>query len=420
MFLKVLIGAALITASGCAREPDERVTVRFWHGIESPENNLLLEEKVRVFEERNPEVRISLENIGAQDRAMPRIMTALSADRQPELLWFAPVYTGRLAESGKLIPAQRFIDEDPDFSTEDIYEGILESGKYNGKIYTVPFETNCLGIYYNKEHFEAAGIENLPGTWQELRETAARLTEYFREKGDEESYGMLIPLGTQEWTVWSWQTFLWQAGGEILSEDMTEPRFQGSPGVEALKYWISLVHEDESAVFSERNAGYKVEPFLAGRVSMMINGPWNYPVLKGQDEVRYGSFPLPKSRERATNIGGENLYIFESEPEKEEASWKFAKFIMSEEFQVEWAMNTGYLPVNRSAAESEEYSEFLSENPFIETFVDSMEFGRSRPPVKEYSRLSDRLGRALEEALYRRQSPDEALEKAAEEAGEFL
>ncbi len=412
-----------LTISSCAereRYADDEITeLRFWHGIESPENNLLLEEKIKTFEERNPHINIILENIGAQDSAMPSIMTALSADRQPELLWFAPVYTGRMAESGKLYPAEKFIENDTEFNPEDIYEGILESGRYDGRIYTVPFETNCLAFYYNKEHFSEAGIERYPQSWKELRQTARKLTRHFREKG-EDSFGMLIPLGTQEWTVWTWQNFLWQAGGEFLSDNMKEPGFNGRPGVEALKFWKKLVYEDESAVFSERNAGYKIEPFIAGKVSMMINGPWNYPELKEQDEINYGSFPLPENEKKATNIGGENLFIFRSTPEKEEASWEFAKFIMSEEFQAEWAMNTGYLPVNRKAAESEKYRRFLEENPFIKTFVYSMEFGKSRPPVKEYSRISERLGRALENALYRRKTPEEALNQAAEDSEDLL
>ncbi len=418
--VKLFAVLSLVFISGCGRGLSDRVVLRFWHGIESPENNRLLEKKVRLFEERNPDIKIELENIGAQDRAMPRIMTALSAGRQPDLLWFAPVYTGRIAESGKLFPAEKFIEKDTGFDPSKIYEGILDTGRYNGVIYTVPFETNCLAVYYNKDHFQEAGITELPRTWEDLRDTAIKITEHSAESDLIERFGMLIPLGTEEWTVWTWQTFLWQAGGDILDDTMTVPRFDSQEGIRALQYWIDLIHKYECAVFSERNAGYKLDPFLAGRVSMMINGPWNYPVLQQQDTVNYGSFPLPGDKKQATNIGGENLYIFRSTAPKEAAAWEFAKFIMSEEFQVEWAINTGYLPVNRLAAESAEYRQFLEENPFIKTFVDSMEFGRARPPVKEYSRISDRIGRAIESALYLRVSPVEALRKAAQEAGDLL
>ncbi|MGM0442183.1 MAG: ABC transporter substrate-binding protein [Elusimicrobiota bacterium] len=403
-----LMLALLFTGCQTGTHQKEEVTLRFWHSIENPKDNRLLRQKIAVFEDKNPGIKIKPENIGAQDRAMPKIITALSADREPELLWLAPVYTGKLAQSGKLLKAGKFL-KDPQFNAGDIYSNILESGKYKGEIYTLPFDTNNLAIYYNKTHFKEAGIKKLPRTWEEFRQAAIRLTQK-----DSNRYGFLIPMGTQEWTVWTWQTFLWQAGGSLLT-DKNQPAFQRKPGIEALKFWVDLKEKDNAAIFSAADTGYKLDNFLSGRVSMMINGPWNYTLLKEQDEIDYGSFSLPKNKKRATNIGGENLYIFKSTEKKEEASRKFAKYVMSENFQTDWAIQTGYLPVNKKATQSQKYSRFLSDNPFMETFVKSMEFGKTRPGIPGYSRISRRIGRAIERALYQKQTPEEALKQAAEE-----
>jgi multiple sugar transport system substrate-binding protein len=418
--LKKLLVLILIFSSGCSKEGRKTVVIRLWHGIESPQNNSLLEEKVREFENLNPGIKVELQNIGAQDKAMPKIVTAVSAGAQPELLWYAPAYTGRLAASGKLLSAQDFMEVDKSFNRDDIYDGLLKSGFYDGKIFTVPFEANCLGMYYNKKHFRDAGIEKIPENWEEFMQTAVKLTVDADENGQPERFGFLMPLGTEEWTVWTWQTFLWQAGGDIISRDGKELVFHESPGVNALQFWVDLVHKYKCAVFSARNAGYKIDPFISGKVSMMINGPWNYPVLSEQNEVEYGSFKLPMDERRSTNIGGENLFIFRSNPDKEEASWKFAKFVMSEKFQVDWAIKTGYLPVSRRAAASDGYIDFLESNPFIKTYVDSMEFGMARPAIKNYSRISKRIGHAIEKALYRQMPPREALKEAYENSKDLL
>ncbi|MFW6134333.1 MAG: ABC transporter substrate-binding protein [Elusimicrobiota bacterium] len=416
----IIILLSLILISGCGKEKEHKIEIRFWHGIESPENNQLLQKKVSEFEKRNPDIEIKMQNIGAQDKAMPKILTAISSDKEPELLWYAPVYTGRIAQSGKLVPAEEYFEQDPNFNPDNIYEGLLDSGRYKGKIYTVPFETNCLGIYYNKEHFQQAGIDKIPTSWQEFINVSKKLTIDKDKDGEPERYGFLLPLGIEEWTVWCWETFLWQAGGGILNQDKTAPEFHKTPGVQALKYWVDLKYKHKCAVLSSRNAGYKLDPFLSENVSMMINGPWNYPVLKQQESIKYGSFPLPGNKQKATNIGGENLYIFKSNAQKEEASWRFASFIMSEDFQVDWAIQTGYLPVNKRAAQSKKYQEFLNNNPFIRTFVQSMDFGRSRPPVKEYSRISDRIGKAIEKALYQKKTAEKALKEAAEQVKDLL
>ncbi len=410
----------LIFICACGTGDSDKVVLKFWHGIESPENNKLLKQKVAEFEKKNPDIRIELQNIGAQDKAMPKIMTAISSGEYPEILWFAPVYTGKIAQSGKLLAAEDFFDRGPEFDKNNIYEGLLESGQYQGKIYTVPFETNCLAVYYNKNHFKEAGINEAPETWDEFRQAAQKLTVDINNDGAPEQYGFLIPLGTEEWTVWTWETFLWQAGGSLLNDDRTRPMFQKQPGVEALNYWLDLRYKYKCASFSARNAGYKLDPFLSEQVSMMVNGPWNYPILKDQDYIKYGSFALPAGDRDATNIGGENLYLFKTTSEKEKAAWRFAVYVMSKDFQVDWAINTGYLPVNKKAATSERYKQFLGDNPFVRTFIDSMDFGKARPPVPGYSRMSRRIGEAIEEALYRKQTPGKALQKAAEKTEEIM
>lgn len=351
---------------------------------------------------------------------MPKIVTAISSGMQPDLLWYAPVYTGTIAESGKLLAAEDLFKSDTSFDYRDIYPALLETGRYDGKIYTVPFETNCLAIYYNKKHFTEAGIDKLPETWDEFILTAQKLTVDKDGDGEPERFGFLIPMGTEEWTVWCWETFLWQAGGEILDKNTGKPAFHKEPGVKALEYWIDMLYISKCAVLSARNSGYKLDPFLSQNVSMMINGPWNYSSLKGQDHIEFGSFPMPRNVTGATNIGGENLYIFKSTDERQAAAWIFASYVMSREFQVDWAINTGYLPVNRKAAQDARYRKFLNNNPFVQTYIDSLETGRSRPAVPAYSRISKRIGNAIEKALYRKLSPEEALREAYEETLDII
>ncbi len=365
----LLFFTAILTfwAAGCGSENQkEKINLKFWHSIESPHNNQLLRQKIDEFEAANPGIKIVTDNIGAQDKAMPKIMNAMAAGRQPELLWMAPIYTGQMATSGKQLKSEIFFD-DPEFNSSN--------------------------------------------TWEEFRKSSIKLTQK-----DNNRYGFLIPMGTREWTVWTWQTFLWQAGGGLRTESK-RPVFGQPPGVKALQSWMDLKTKHEAAVFSAADTGYKTGMFLAGRVSIMINELWNVSVLKNQDRVDYGSFFLPDYKKRSTNIGGENLYIFKSNPEQEKAAWEFAKYIMSEDFQIDWS---GYIPVNRKAAESTEYVKYLEENPFMETFVKLMKFGKSRPPVPEYSRISIIIGQGIERALYLTQSPGEALREANKKVEDLL
>jgi multiple sugar transport system substrate-binding protein len=412
LFAFCLLPFAFLSACSSYASDSGRVTVTFWHGMESGINNKILQAKVDEFNARHPDIFIDAQVYGAADQLGPKLDAAVAGKTPPDLLWWSPAFFPKYAEADALRNIDEFIAQDQSFRRDDVYDYLWELGTFEGRIYVTPFSANNLGLYYNKKMLSAAGVTQPPQTWDEFKLAARKLTR-------DGVYGFQIPVGTSEWTVWTWQCFLWQAGGEILTPDKKRAAFNSSAGVAALDFWRSLFNE-KLANFSETDAGYKPDNILAGRIAMTINGPWNYSGLKEQKEVEIGVFPLPKKERAATNIGGESLFLFRTNARRERAAWEFMKFVMSPDFQVDWAMNTGYLPVSKSAASSEKYQAFLRANPFIKAYNDQMPAGRTRPSIPQYPALSQTLGKYLEAALYGKLSSQEALDKAAEEVNLLL
>jgi multiple sugar transport system substrate-binding protein len=180
--------------------------------------------------------------------------------------------------------------------------------------------------------------------------------------------------------------------------------------IAALQFWRDLI-EDGSAVLSLPERGYEMNRFLTGKVAMQLSGPWTLGELQATG-VDFGVFPLPSMARQATVVGGENLFLFKTTPEREQAAFKFAEYVMGEEFQTQWAMETGYLPVNLKARQSKDYQTFVEEQPQVKVFLDQAKYGRSRPIFRGYSRISESLGRAIEAVLLGKSSPVEALKNA--------
>lgn len=69
-----------------------------------------------------------------------------------------------------------FADLTDKIDTSQYYEGPIASCMLDGKVYGVPFGSNCLGLYYNEDMLKEAGVE-VPTTWNELRSAAKALTK---------------------------------------------------------------------------------------------------------------------------------------------------------------------------------------------------------------------------------------------------
>lgn len=421
-----LLALLLATAGGTCQpsttppSPDrpERIEVRVWRGAFPVGLERHLETTLAAFHAAHDSIRVvTQQHPGHPDAAIRRLQLKIALGEPPDLVWLPPVYTADLASAGVLRSVDHFAARDSSFDPDALHPILWETATYEGTRYTLPIQANTLGIYYNKRLFEEAGLTRLPATWEELADAAKRLTRDRTGNGTPDQYGLLLPMGTREWTVWVWQTFLWQAGGQYIDRaPIPKPAFHHPAGVEALRYWVDLAYEHEAALFSQPNRGWDLQPFVDERVAMQIGGPWAIPELDRIDTLDYGVMPLPRHRQHVTNIGGENLYILKSTPEREQAAWTVARYLVRPEVQRSLALEGKYFPVLRSSTASDWFAEHLAEHSAFRTFFDALDDGRLRPTLPKYYLISQALGRQIRAALQREQSPEAALQAASQEA----
>ncbi|MEM6592912.1 MAG: extracellular solute-binding protein, partial [Cyanobacteria bacterium P01_C01_bin.73] len=275
-----------------------------------------------------------------------------------------------------------------------------------GKTWSVPFATNNAAVFYRPSLFEAAGVE-VPQTWEALRQAAKQLT--LDTDGDDrvDQQGIFLSLGKGEWTVFAWMPFVYSANGYLNQGQQGDLVNPGT--VAALELGATLV-QDGSALLSSPERGYDIDNFLAGKVAMQITGPWTLPQM-AQAGIDFDVFPIPVKDQPAAVVGGENLFLMKTTPEKTAAAYEFLDFILSEAFQLPWALETGYLPVNLAVRNSPDYQAFIAKNPTLEVFLKQMDWAKSRPVVPGYRYLSESFGRAIEATLLGA-PPESALEDA--------
>jgi multiple sugar transport system substrate-binding protein len=406
------LGLLFACQSEAAVPSTQPIHLTLWHGVNPPPNRVVLQRLVDQFNQAHPQIQVESLYVGQSDQQIPKILAAVVGNVPPNLLWYAPTLTGQLVELEAIVPLEDWLTNLP--VRTEIDPVLLSTMQLEGHLWSVPFSVNNVGIFYRPSLFKRAGITQIPQTWTELRQVARQLTN--PETGQ---YGMLLPLGKGEWAVFMWLPFLWSAGGElernvVEMEKIKDEPFQSTKvdlvnrgAITALQFWRDLI-EDGSATLSPPERGYELDQFVAGKVAMQLTGPWTLGQLQAT-QIDYAVMPIPKQVQSATSIGGENLFIFKTTPQQEQAAKVFAEYVLSEAFQTEWAIATGYLPINLKSRQNPDYQAFLEKQPVERVFLAQAKYGHSRPISPGYSRVSEAVGQAIESVLLGKRSPEAAL-----------
>lgn len=428
---RCLLCFCLVTIAGCqsaVTTPDvTRLTL--WQGVNPPANRAVLQRLVDQFNDDHPTIHVESLYVGQSDQQLPKILAAIVGDAAPDLLWYSPLLTGQLVELEALRPLETWFNASP--LRQQLDPALLESMALEDHLWSIPFGTNNVGIFYRPSLFQAAGIATRPKTWAEFRQIARQLTRDTNGDGRVDQHGILLPLGKGEWTVFMWLPFLWSGGGDLGGaggerlewgrrgeqgeqllgvEPQASTRLANDGAIAALQFWRDLI-DDGSAILSAPERGYELDGFLAGRVAMQLSGPWTLGQLE-QTGVDFAVLPIPQQVTQATAIGGENLFLLKTTPAREQAAQIFAEYVLSEPFQTQWAIGTGYLPTNLRSRQSEAYLAYKATQPAVDVFLFQAPYGRSRPIFSRYNRISEQLGRAIEAVLLGRSNPREALTAA--------
>jgi multiple sugar transport system substrate-binding protein len=403
------IGLGLLGCGSAQESTPLKLTL--WQGVNPPPNRDILQTLVDRFNRSHPDIQVESLYVGQPDQQMPKILAAVVGNAPPDLLWFNPTLTGQLIELEAIRPVDEWLARSP--VKDQIDPALFSSMRYEDRLWSMPFGANNVGIFYRPSLFKAAGIETLPKTWNEFRSVAKQLTQDTNKDGRIDQHAIQLALGKGDFAVFTWLPFLWSAGGNLETvPTQTAPQInlkqQGA--IAALQFWQDLI-KDGSAILSQPERGYELDNFLTGKTAMQISGPWTLGQLQ-QTGVDFGVFPMPTQDKASTALGGENLFVLKTTSERERAAFAFAEYAASESFQTEWALGTGYLPVNLKSREAPEYKAFIQIQPSLKVFLDQMAVAQSRPIFPGYQRVSDALGRALEGTLLGDRKPEALLQEA--------
>lgn len=382
----------LSACSGASPDPGAAsdggtVTIEMWDYLGQGVSNTAMEAAVAAFEKANPGYEVKRTSFAYGDLAKSIVQGGVGG-AVPDLAVVDVVDNQNFAALGLV----KDLTETEGSRSGEFHPGPWTSTQMDGKTYGLPLNSNNLGLYYNKALLDEAGVA-VPTTWEELS-AAAKATA----NGDVS--GLAISAVKNEQGTFQFLPFVWQTGGDL--DDYA------TSGAEALSFLKGMIDEGSvsSAVTNYSQEDARTQ-FTAGKVAMMMNGPWELQNL-ADVPFEWGVAPLPKGKEAATGLGGENVVVLQ-EGKQADAAVKLAEFLTSAEGAKIYCDESGQLSARPDLAGKLK----LSSDDKLKVFEDQLAVAHARAYGKQYAKVSEAVQLSMQEALTGASTPEEASKKAA-------
>ena len=351
------------------------VTITFYHTMGA---NLreVLELYIKEFNKMYPNITIVHEQVGSYDDVRDQISTELTVNAQPNIAYCYPDHVALYNLTGKVVTLDNLISSTieveradgtkeilgmTDSQVSDFIEGYWNEGKQfgDGLMYTLPMSKSTEVMYYDATFFAEHNL-TVPTTWAEMEKVCEQIKAIDPN---------CIPLGYDSESNW-FINMCMQYGSDYTSASGDHFLFDNDTNkgfIKMFRDWYqkgyvttqTLYGAYTSGLFTSTN-GTRCYMCIGSSAGASYQRP-----AKGENgypfDVGIATIPQVNKDKPQVISQGPSLCIFQSEnPQEVIASWLFIKYLTTTvEFQAEFSMASGYVPVLKSVADNETYKELF-------------------------------------------------------------
>ncbi len=399
-------------------------TITFWHSMGGV-NGEAMTCLVDKFNAEN-EYGITVEAVyqGAYDDTINKLKSAQIGNMGADLVQIYDIGTRFMIDSGWVIPMQEMIDA-AGYDLSNIEPNIAAYYTTGEGLYSMPFNSSTPLLYYNKDMFEAAGIEEAPTSFAQIADAGEKL----KAIGCDETIAISV-------YGWWFEQLLCKQGLDMVDNGngrtapATRVVFDENGGaLNILTAWKKLYDEGYAPNVGRSGSDTATTDFTSGKAAMLFASTATLKQILQDtgDSFEVGTAYFPKvndSDEGGVSIGGASLWALNNnDPVKAAATWRFIEFMISPESQAYWNAQTGYFPVTTAAADEAVYRQNIERYPQFQTAVDQLhdsapEYAGALLSVFPESRQI--VETEIEEMLNGAQTPEEAVDEIARQVNDAI
>jgi multiple sugar transport system substrate-binding protein len=387
--------------------------IKIWMS-NNPEEITWAKAMVSAWNSAHPNETITAQEIPAGKTSEEVIGAAITAGNAPCLVFnTSPAAVPQFQKQGGLVALDSFKDgtsyiEERSGDVADQYKSS------DGKFYQLPWKSNPVMIFYNKDLMKKAGIDpaNPPlKTYEEFQATSQKLVS------SGAAQAAIYPAPTSEFFQ-SWfdfyPLFLAETGGTQLVED-GKATFDSEQGKAVMNFWKGLY--DKGLAPKEK---YNGDSFADQKAAMAIVGPWAIAVYGGK--VNWGVVPVPTSSGKASDqiktfSDAKNVAIY-SACKNQGTAWDVLKFATSKEQDGALLDKTGQMPLRKDLETT--YPEYFTSHPEYKEFAAqaarTVEVPNVSNSVAIWQAFRDEYSSSV---IFGKSSVDDALKTAADKVNQL-
>ncbi len=369
LFIAFICVALLFRDQSFAKE-NKVVTIEYWNVNSESFGGAAVRELVNKFNQTHPNIKVVAKfQPNMYLGLIQNLQTAIAGGNIPDVAQIGYNFMIYTTDSLPHYPIYKAIQNDRNGKNfiSHFPANILKLTEVNGKLEGMPYSVSDPVLYYNKELFERAGIKQPPKTWEEV----VRDAKLIKEKTG--NYGIYIQEPADNWAQ---QALIESNGVKILTKEgrTWKAAFNSPQATEAYTLYANMV-KNGLALHTPWDQG--MQAFVAGKVAMAITtiAKRNYVESNAKFKVGTAMFPSFPGKRLKVPAGGNALFIFSKDPEKQRAAWEFIKFLESPEALTIWTKGTGYLPPRTDILSNPNYLKpFMDSNPLMKAAVDEFPY----------------------------------------------
>jgi len=303
--MPIKLGAAAVVAalglaglsacsSGAAAASDsltkKPVTLNYaiWDQNQKP----AMKQAADAFTKANPNVKIDITVIPSKDY-WTKIQTQVSAGTGPDVFWINGPNFQLYASNGQLAP----LDDAVGKAKGDYPKALVDLYTYKGKLYGAPKDFDTIGVYYNKDLFDAAGLPypKAGWTWADFQNDAKKLTDSAKGIWGTAAapYGQMTFYNT-----------IFQAGGHVISANGKSSGYDSPEALKGVEFWSDLIKDGSSPSLQQITDTWPGDTFSSGKMGMFWDGSWAASTYAKADGLKghVGVAPLPAGPESDVSV----------------------------------------------------------------------------------------------------------------------